>query len=413
MLEQILTPTIFAIFAIGFALIWDRNRNLEAAGFWALGYFCAFVGFTLTPLLNSFPQLEFLRAVGDTAYLVGALFLVVGFGRRYSIKLPSHALGIVFCSSLSVIYWHWFVVDVYSVRAEAISYGCGALLGIGAWMIYPTLKSHRNHTMFWILTAFAAQAFLVPIMSIHILNEDLAAAHIGDTLYLELMILMVSLISLCFAMALMFDQLMIIVRQLRDESNTDMLTGLLNRRAFEVEVSELRRDHEKHQNFAALIVCDIDHFKRINDTYGHGAGDKVIRGFGDILRRECRPEDIVGRIGGEEFAVLMPEANQVMARLMADKLRIAMEAYEFPVLENGIAPTVSFGITDFEISEEYEVAFYRADAALYTAKQDGRNCVRAMLESQNRKGQTKLTAAANLNTAPQKQKIGITIDTLL
>ena len=152
MLEQLLAPAIFAIFAIGFALIWHQNREVKAAGIWAASYFFGFLSFSSTPLINSFSQLEPFRPVSDTFYLMSPVLFVVGVGFRYTLKLPRRLLALIFLTSLSVVYWHWFIVDSYSIRAEAISYGCAALFAVGAWMLYQTLETHRTHLLFWIVT---------------------------------------------------------------------------------------------------------------------------------------------------------------------------------------------------------------------------------------------------------------------
>lgn len=375
MLQQIMAPAIFAIFTIGFALIWQQNRHIAAAGIWALGYFFACLSFALTPTLNNFPQLQLLRPAADAAYLISALLLVIGLGVRYSKKIPTPALATVFSASLAVTYWHWFVVDNYSVRTEALSYGCGALLGIGTWMLYPTLKSNKNHILFWIVTAFSIQAFLLPITAIYILNDRFTQESVGGSIYLELLTLTVSLTAICLATALLVDLGMQIVRRLRDESRTDILTGLLNRRAFETLVDELNERLTKPSSPTVLIVCDLDHFKRVNDTFGHIVGDAVIRGFGDVLKTSCRPGDSIGRIGGEEFGVLLPETSLAMGRLLAEKLRIAFEAHHFTAALGDITPTASFGVAELRAGEKYEKVFSRADAALYAAKKNGRNCV--------------------------------------
>jgi len=385
MLEQFLTPIIFAIFAIGFAIIWDRNKHINAAGIWALGYFFGFLSFALAPILNSFQELEFLRPFADTSYLVCALLLVVGCGSRYSQKIPALALGTVFTASLAVTYWHWFIVDDYSARAEALSYGCGALLGIGAWMLYPTRKTKRFPILFWIVAAFSVQIILIPVVTIRVLSETVTEATSGSSIFLELLTLSVALTTVCLAVTLLIDLGLETIVKFKNESETDHLTGLNNRRAFEALAEQAGIISAEQESPVSLIICDIDNFKRVNDKYGHASGDMVIIGFADILKSACRSGDHVGRIGGEEFGILMPGANLQMARLQAERLRVAFETYRGADLPEIDVFTASFGVAEFCHDEVYRDVFSRVDAALYTAKRDGRNRVRVSQKSLEKK----------------------------
>jgi two-component system, cell cycle response regulator len=160
---------------------------------------------------------------------------------------------------------------------------------------------------------------------------------------------------------------------------TDPLTGMANRRAFldalGAELSRVRR----HDRPASLLFLDLDEFKRVNDTHGHAVGDGVLAGFSQVLKRGCRRGDLAARIGGEEFAVLLPMTNRVAAALVADRIRRATES--FPLGKGaGVPVTVSIGVASTEDSPEpYESdeLLGRADAALYRAKAGGRNRVAA------------------------------------
>lgn len=376
MLQQFMAPAVFLIFTVGFALIWNANRHITAAGIWAVGYFLGFLSFSMSPLLNAFPEWRFLRPIGDTAYLGSCVLLVIGLGIRYGVKVLAIPVGMVFMVSVTVISWYWFVVDNYSIRTEAISYGCGALLIIGAWMIYPTLKSQRTHILFWIVSAFAAQAFLTPITTIYVLGERFTEATVSGSFYVELLSLTVSLTAICLATALLVDVGMNIVHRLRDEAATDGMTGLRTRQSFEATVMAAYGTSEKDVRPAALIVCDIDNFKAVNDTFGHGVGDEVICGFADVLRDGCRSEDYAARYGGEEFIVFLPRTTLQMARLVAEQLRMGFERYRCSEPVEDQTFSASFGVAVFREGELYDSVFARADAALYAAKHSGRNCVR-------------------------------------
>ncbi|MFB6366288.1 diguanylate cyclase [Paenibacillus elgii] len=155
--------------------------------------------------------------------------------------------------------------------------------------------------------------------------------------------------------------------QLAHAAMTDSLTGLTNRRTFE---SIMAQWTEKRQPFA-LIVMDIDRFKSINDTYGHQAGDEVLKHLARIVVSSVRSNDVCCRYGGEEFVVLLPFTTAPDARITAERVRTAFETQENPL---GIRPTISLGIAHYPShAESAELLFQRADHALYQAKEAGRN----------------------------------------
>lgn len=157
----------------------------------------------------------------------------------------------------------------------------------------------------------------------------------------------------------------------------DSLTGMLNRRSIMGWAQDLGRA-ETPSGQVSVLMIDIDHFKRINDQHGHLAGDEVIRGVSRLLREGVRNSDIVGRYGGEEFLVLMPETGTTGAAHVAEKLRQTIAEQEtWPT-----KVTVSIGVATVRPGEKgLEAALARADAALYEAKQAGRNCVRVAPDS--------------------------------
>ncbi|CAA7625074.1 Diguanylate cyclase with hemerythrin-like metal-binding domain-containing protein [Magnetospirillum sp. SS-4] len=152
----------------------------------------------------------------------------------------------------------------------------------------------------------------------------------------------------------------------------DTLTGAWNRRYLsEIAQQEiLRLDRYGHP--VSVIFIDLDHFKAINDSHGHAVGDIVIQGFCDIARRCMRITDMLGRWGGEEFVIIMPNSGLMIASLLAERIRAAMAAHSFPQA-GGV--TASFGVAECRRDESWETWLERADAALYAAKKAGRNRV--------------------------------------
>jgi diguanylate cyclase (GGDEF)-like protein len=163
--------------------------------------------------------------------------------------------------------------------------------------------------------------------------------------------------------------------QLREIASTDVLSGLLNRRAFLAQSAEAAGACQELAQPYAMLMIDIDYFKRINDTYGHHVGDEVIRATGAMLREYARNTDIVGRVGGEEFAVLLPNTSQEDAMRVARRLHAAVTELRPNLKEaDGLRFTSSIGVADAVADERsVETLLQRADAALYQAKRNGRN----------------------------------------
>lgn len=164
--------------------------------------------------------------------------------------------------------------------------------------------------------------------------------------------------------------------QLKHLSRTDRLTGLNNRGHWE---EELKREYSRHRRYgstAALVMFDIDHFKKVNDTYGHQAGDKVIQAVADVVRKEARDTDIAGRYGGEEFVILLPDVDSAGARLFAERLRQKTEALQVDYDGQLIPFTISLGVADLaQSSNDHQQLIEWADHALYQSKRNGRNQV--------------------------------------
>ncbi|MFS1701414.1 GGDEF domain-containing protein [Alteromonas sp. AMM-1] len=157
-------------------------------------------------------------------------------------------------------------------------------------------------------------------------------------------------------------------------SSHDPLTGALNRSGFALEFRHLFPDSRLKLN-TALLVIDLDHFKRVNDTYGHDAGDKVLQQCAETLFKNVRLNDRLVRWGGEEFALLCVDTSLQQAQLIAEKIRTMLEELDIQTGKATLSVTASIGVAVSNHLEEFDALFQRADKALYHAKEIGRNCV--------------------------------------
>ena len=164
--------------------------------------------------------------------------------------------------------------------------------------------------------------------------------------------------------------------QLQDLASHDPLTGVMNARAYYASCDQLiRMSQRENQPFSVLFV-DLDHFKRINDTHGHAAGDHVLRSVAGVIQATVRGSDVVGRIGGEEFSVFLPNTNQPGACALAEKLREAIEASHPTVDGVRLTVTASIGVASKRFRDQSMVSLQQsADQAMYEAKKQGRNRV--------------------------------------
>ncbi len=165
------------------------------------------------------------------------------------------------------------------------------------------------------------------------------------------------------------------IENLRAKLRIDPLTNLFNRHALE---SDLRKELAKIKRYnypLSLIMCDIDHFKEINDTYGHQVGDKILKKLSELWKQEIRETDSIYRYGGEEFLIIAPHTTKKEAINLAERLRNKVKKYKFVIKppEFFVKLTVSFGVTDVKPGEELEEVLKRVDQALYSAKNSGRD----------------------------------------
>ncbi len=173
-------------------------------------------------------------------------------------------------------------------------------------------------------------------------------------------------------------------------SRTDPLTGLLNRRSLEDFLAKEYSRFKRHGTKFSVLLLDIDHFKSINDQYGHSSGDRVLKRLADSCTDSLRKHDVMARYGGEEFCVILPYTNADQAAVLAEKLRTGIAAGTVEVRDSEVRVTTSIGVSEVQATDKNPGEILeRADAALYEAKQSGRNrvCLSRSPQASQRTGQ--------------------------
>jgi diguanylate cyclase (GGDEF)-like protein len=190
---------------------------------------------------------------------------------------------------------------------------------------------------------------------------------------------MASLLAVCIENCIIHENLAYL-------SSTDTLTKVYNRHSFDLEINKALQRANRQKQHLSLLFLDIDHFKHVNDKYGHPAGDEILKSFASILKQHIRNTDFLARFGGEEFAILLPDCEPKQAIQIANNLRIKVAEFMFDTLISGkIQITTSIGVSNFSFSDSFfattnmaslsHTLLQNADDALYKAKQNGRNQV--------------------------------------
>ncbi len=210
----------------------------------------------------------------------------------------------------------------------------------------------------------AVTAVFCLYLSVFFLHHDTFTAELFNNLWL--MMLLGSI-----AVWTELSQLHILLRLYR-QATRDPLTGLFNRRVLIEQLQNCMQENKK----LSVLLFDLDRFKRINDSHGHLAGDEVLRAFTKILEQNLRPQDCVGRYGGEEFLAILPNTNEAQAIVLAEAIRLGCHQVTVETfLHNQLVFTVSIGVTEWQAPETLESLLNRVDDFLYVAKEKGRDCI--------------------------------------
>jgi diguanylate cyclase (GGDEF)-like protein len=359
----------------------DRSPYLRD---WAISFFLVVAGLAVIGLRGIVPPLASVF-FGNALAALGGAGIFVGLCRFMQRPVPWAFLGVIVGVSLAAIGWFSVGVDdpaaqlgrrvmVFSALIALLSAPC-------VWLIVS--HARREGTVLSVM-ALVAELLLVGLSLLRVavnavapVQGEFESVPVFNTQTREVLFVMAfGLTHLLQGYGLVSLHVSQLLRRVAAQANTDALTGLPNRRTFEDTWRRMVQRAGRDKSPLALMVMDIDHFKRVNDTHGHAAGDEALRVLGWALKNHLRPGDLCARWGGEEFILALPGATPEVARARAEGLLKMALTYG----ENGsgepLAVTLSVGLTDWRSSDATPFAtIARADAALYEAKRDGRHRV--------------------------------------
>jgi diguanylate cyclase (GGDEF)-like protein len=368
----LLNPGIALVLASAFLALWLHQRLRLYLAVLASAYSASAVGFLLQYFILPVGQ-ELTKLLSNLCFTLAATCLAGAVVARYGRRVPYAALGILGLGGMIAFCWFLFVQPELTWRIYAINFAFGGISLVVAAELRTVRRNGPTESILFVLSLLAALNFFVrTIIALKINGPFNTYEGLQDSLYWTTSLLSHALLSLVIALSLFTAAALDILKGLKAESHTDPLSGLLNRRGFEERATAmLKRSHDSGVP-AALVIADLDHFKAVNDTFGHAIGDQVIA-FAAQLRSKARKSAILGRLGGEEFAILFP-GDLTAARMFAEDVRTSFSQHGSSGLPASARVTASFGVAVGE--EELSALLRQADEALYQAKRNGRDSVR-------------------------------------
>ncbi|MCG5476303.1 MAG: GGDEF domain-containing protein [Sinorhizobium fredii] len=365
---------IAQIFVVAFLIIAAKSR-VRGPAIWCAAAFAVASLSAVFETVLPFTPVPKLFAIGAFAsVLAGFILLRVGLGLFYRVPARVTVLAVFFLGSV--------ILDllIYDLPRGTLKHAFFYQLPffvIQAWSASTILRSQRRSPADWILCG------LLILTSVYYLAKIYAAVAAGaGTTASDYLASPFALISQALGAMLIvatgIAMLGVMVKEIIDEarasSELDALSGLYNRRGFVDHLTPVL-ETAGADGPGTLILADLDRFKLVNDTYGHHAGDGVIRQFSRVLVELMPSRAVAARLGGEEFAVFLPRLGLSEARVLAHGMRAALASTRIDGLPESVNITASFGVASIGPGESLEAAMQRADKALYAAKAEGRNRV--------------------------------------
>lgn len=371
----LINPAVCAILAAALLVFWNNQRQRTYIAVLSAAFTFLALGF-VTQFLSVQTGGVFSRLVGNSMLVFGAAALVVGMLGRLGRKPPVASIAVIVAAAIASYVWYLLVDPSTVARILIINFAGGTLLLLLAAELRKTgSRKPIDRFLFWLMTAWGIEFFLRTALVVIYEGGQIDGANMFATIYWGTLTFSIAFFLLIFAVSIVAAIAIDLHEELRVESFTDPLSGLLNRRGFKTRLEQALASARANRSPLALVVADLDHFKEVNDRFGHAVGDSAIVSFSSCLRKVADGDHVAGRMGGEEFAILLRGTDIRLARLFAEGLRTSFAAMDIPGRPAEQALTASFGVAMLHPGEDWEDLLKRADRALYRAKAQGRDCV--------------------------------------
>ena len=368
---------VAGLLAAAFLTIAAYDRRRESARWLALAYIIGMSNFLFEFAIATLGNSTVLVLAAYAAFLAALAVFNIGIARRYSVPVPWVTMAVFFVASLVTCYLIKDMSRQSFMRMLLYQSPYFIMQAIAVGIVSQAkLRSSLDNVLMVLLAASGLQFLSKPF-----LFQAFGGTGDSPDKYLTTTYALFSQsMGTVFAMAVALMMLVILVRDVLADANarseTDTLSALLNRGGFEAHAAIALLEARRLGVPVSLVISDLDHFKSVNDNFGHAAGDMVIVTFARFLRSAMAEHHLAGRIGGEEFAILLPGTNLVAARLFAEGARNAFSSLTVEGLPETKRFTASFGVAELAGGESITDLMARADKALYLAKNSGRDCVK-------------------------------------
>ena len=369
----LVTPLITLVFAATFVMFWRVGRLKRHVLGYGIAFALSAVAFLLTHFLPA--DAFYMFHATQLFYALGAIVLIASVCEHAGLKPHLKSLGAVYLISAITLAIAVSMSDDAGPRLVVVNMGYGIMFAMAVTMLLTARRREPVDVAIIAIMAFHAADFLVRPTLTLMFERSIPAEAYRESIYYSLIGLVLGVKGATTALVLIGATIVEWAAALRESSERDPLTGLHNRGSFELSMhSQLSRAQAEGRPLS-LVVADIDHFKQVNDIWGHQAGDKAISSFGELIGTMVRGCDTAGRVGGEEFCIAIWNCDNDPACRLANRIREAFAGLKHSNLNDDIRLTASFGVATVRYGESYEQLFARADEALYRAKSDGRNRV--------------------------------------
>lgn len=372
---MLLTVTLVLVMTVVLFAVQRANQEIPGLRAWAYSYL---LGLLICGNFLARPHIpEGLSVVITQALIFSSAWLNLAAARAYAGRPPWPRAWLAWALLALIAALSYLTWQQHEPRLRlALIMGAGGLLMLLSALVMLSAEIRRQPERYLFTLACGIHGLLMLAISLTLLLGEVNPTdpkQIGAVTQFVLIESIVVLVMRAFGVLMLANAH--ITAELRHFAERDPLTSIYNRRSFMTLLDKSVNLMQRMNSPLSLLGLDLDHFKRINDTWGHGSGDQALRHFVQLVSDHLRNEDVIGRIGGEEFIIFLPNTGLEAAAGVAERLRALIESQPVAGPHGPIALTVSIGVTLIARGETQEAALQRVDEAMYRAKAKGRNRV--------------------------------------